>query len=263
MAGSWTAVLRAAQGTPEARVVLIPHAGAGPNVLMPLAERLPPRFEVLGVTLPGRERRFSESFKETPSDPHAVVEGVLGELVALPSLPTVLFGHSMGAAVAAAIALAKPEPFTGLVLSAYPSGGSAAERAGRWSDDDLVKIMRAGGGTPDEILASPFWREHVMALLRSDLTLGLRLAQVSFLGPVAVPLTVLGAHDDQLVPSAELPAWRDRAGAGLRTRMFDGGHFYLLDEPHVGEVAAELARACLGNREDAQVEGDNGPWSHD
>ena len=246
MTGSWTARIRAAQEQPQARVVLFPHAGGGPNALMPLVTNLPASYEVLGVTLPGRERRFGESCAEVLADPHAVVGAVLEELVARPQLPTVLFGHSMGAAMAAAVTLAKPGLFRGLVLSAYPSGGCAAELAGEWSDDDIVEIIRLGGGTPDEILQSPIWRAHLLEVMRSDLILGRRLAQEAFLGRLSVPLTVLSGTEDGLVPLSDLDTWPDRAPAGVRTRTFPGGHFYLLDEGNVAGVAGEIVRAVQG-----------------
>ncbi|WP_248965384.1 thioesterase II family protein [Sphaerisporangium perillae] len=129
--GTWTAEMRPARAEPEGRIVVFPHAGAGPNALMPLLACLPEAYDVLGVTLPGRERRFGESYENTPSDPGAVVTGILGELAALPSCPTVFFGHSMGVAVAVAMALAEPGACGRLVLSAHPRRGQPPSRRRR------------------------------------------------------------------------------------------------------------------------------------
>lgn len=227
------------------RVVAIPHAGAGPHALLPVLRMLPASIEAVGVTLPGRERRFAESPTRTASDPGAVVAAVHAELAALPPLPTVLFGHSMGAALGAAVAAHAPRHYAGAVLSALPGMGSAAQRAGRWSESELVAILRCGGGTPDDVIANPAWREHLLALLRSDLTLGVRLvalldAEAALAPPVSrVPTTVLaGAADD----IARRPA--DVLIAGHRAlRMLPGGHFYLLDEPNVATVARVLGAA--------------------
>ena len=241
----WTAVVRDASGPVEGRVVVVPHAGAGPNALVSLIELLPQRYEVVGVTLPGRERRFDEPFTSTPSDPQAVAATVLAELAAMAPLPTVLFGHSMGAAMAGAMATARPEMFVRVVLSAYPPLGTRAELAGRRSEDDLVSILHRGEGTPDEVLNSRFWRKHVIDRLRSDLTLGVRFSSISMAAmleqPLPVPLTVLSADRDEIVPDYGLAGWQPRAGAGLRMREFPGTHFYLLEPGNREDVAAELA----------------------
>lgn len=52
--------LREAVTAPRARLLVFPHSGSGPNSLFPLVEPLPEDVEVLGLSLPGRERRFGE-----------------------------------------------------------------------------------------------------------------------------------------------------------------------------------------------------------
>jgi surfactin synthase thioesterase subunit len=242
--GAWTARMRVATGEPESRIVVFPHGGAGPNVLMPLLNCLPDTYDVLGVTLPGRERRFKESFADMPADPRAVVAEILDELVRLPACPTVFFGHSMGVAVAVAVALAEPGLCTGLVLSSHPPRGSKVEQRGSWDDTTLLDILKLGGGTPAQILDSPFWRGYVLDLLRSDLILGARLVRQNLDGRLAVPLTVLGGERDELVEAPELASWASRTDAGAQMRVFPGGHFYLLDHTNRQAVATEIARAA-------------------
>jgi surfactin synthase thioesterase subunit len=241
MAARWTAVLRAAQEEPARRLVLVPHAGSGPNALMPAVAGLPGDYEIVGVTMPGRERRLAEEVVDLSADPHAVVAGILDELAALPRRHTVLLGHSMGAGVAVALTLAKPDGFAAAVLSAYPSGGAAPERAGSWTDADLLEILRLGGGTPDAVLTTEFWRRQVLDVLRADLALSARLGELP--GRVPVPLTVLGGASDELVPAVELGGWARRAGAGLRSRILPGGHFYLLDPANRAALTAAVLEA--------------------
>jgi surfactin synthase thioesterase subunit len=239
--GAWTAVLRPATGEPEGRVVVFPHSGAGPNVLMPLLRHLPANLEVVGVTLPGRERRFSEGFATTPDDPDAVVDGIARELAPLPGRPTVFFGHSMGVAVAVAVALARPGLCGRLVLSGHPPSGANVERTGAWDEPTLLAIIRLGGGTPPEVLEKPLWRRGVLDLLRSDLMLGAHLVRRNRASRLPIPLTLLNGADDELVGVEQLASWESRTDAGARLRVFPGGHFYLLDEANLRAVAAEIA----------------------
>ncbi|WP_255950583.1 thioesterase II family protein [Streptomyces odontomachi] len=238
--GPWTVVLRPARGTPVGRIVAVPHSGSGPNVLAPLLHRLPADLQAVGVTLPGRERRFRESL-DALSDPAAVTDAVTNELAAAEPLPTVLFGHSMGAALAAAVALAAPRLCQGLVLSAHPALDAGAGRAQEWTDEALMEVIRLSDGTPDELLGEPLLRDLVLARLRSDLTLGRRLAVRNAGQLLPVVPTVLAGRDDALVPPADLDPWT--TSAPPRHRFFPGGHCYLLDEENLDAVAAEIAAA--------------------
>ncbi len=218
------------------------HAGAGPVVLRPAFDLLPPWVEVVGVTLPGRERRLAESCVRTASDPHRAVADVVRELDARPRRPTVLFGHSAGAAFATSVALARAGGLVGLVLSAPPRPGSAAQRAGRWTDEEILAILRLGGVTPETVLRSRGWRRHMLEIMRCDLTLAVRLGSASDLGGLGVALTVLGGNDDVVAARVCVRSWAAVATA-VRTRTFPGGHFYLLDEDNRAGVAQEIVRA--------------------
>ncbi|MEU3479160.1 thioesterase II family protein [Streptomyces sp. NPDC033754] len=236
----WLAQLRPRPDRPLGRVVMLPHSGAGPNTLLPVAARIPDRYEVVGVTLPGRERRFGEA---PEIGPQALVAELLDELAALPPLPTVLFGHSLGASAAVALAQASPQVCAALVLSAQSPGGSRAVHREEWPDSALRDLLALGGGTSPAILDDPVWRDHVLTVLRADVLLSRSLAERIHQQPVTHRMTVLGGADDLLLPAAELDAWQDHALHDTRVRVFPGGHFYLFDEHNAAEVAAEIAAA--------------------
>lgn len=243
---TWTRPLRAGGGAAALRVVALPHAGSGPHALLPVLSALPAGVDVLGVTLPGRAGRAGEPYRATPADPMRAVAAVLAELAELAPAPTVLFGHSMGAALAAAMAMTAPERFVGLVVSAPPATGTPTELAGRWSDEEILRILRAGGETPDEVLASGTWRRHLLDLMRADLTLGVRLAHLCAPHDIRVPVTLLGGADDVVAPPLDVPGWQARAAAGLRVRVLPGGHFYLMETGNVAEVVAEIVGLLPG-----------------
>lgn len=241
--GTWTSLVRPAAARPTGRVVAIPHAGAGPHALLPLLEVLPCSLDVLGVTLPGRGHRWNESIRALAADPFAVADALTSEIAMLPTVPTVLFGHSLGAGIAAAAASARPGLFDGVVLSAFPGRGNQAQRAGRWSDEELVEIMRCGDGDLDDLGCTPGWRRSVLDRLRSDLTLAVRLAYTLRPDALHLPVTVLSADADPVAPNADLDRWRGTVTAELRTRTFAGGHFYLLNDLNVADVAGEITRS--------------------
>jgi surfactin synthase thioesterase subunit len=60
--------------------------------------------------------------------------------------------------------------------------------------------------------------------------------------PLQCPISAFGGDADAEVNSENLKLWRVQTSASFRARVFDGGHFFLLD--HWVELAAEIA-ACV------------------
>lgn len=239
--GRWTAPLRRAVGPPARRVVVVPHAGSGPSALRALWTALPADVEVLGVTLPGRERRAHERCDTTPSDPARVVRAVLDELAALPPRPTALLGHSLGAALAGVLA-ATGGGFAAVLLSSPPAPGTPARCAGRFTDAELLELLRRGGALPEAVLGEAARQPALLAVLRSDLTLAARLGHVDATRPVRAPMVVLAGAGDAVAPPEGLTFWADRAAGGVRRLVLPGGHFHLLDPANRAAVLAEVER---------------------
>ena len=239
--GRWTAPLRRAVAPPARRVVVVPHAGSGPSALRAVWDALPADVEVLGVTLPGRERRARERCDTTPSDPAGVVRAVLGELAALPPRPTALLGHSLGAALAGVLAVTGGG-FAGVLLSSPPAPGTPARCAGRFTDAELMELLRRGGAVPEAVLTEAARQPALLAVLRSDLTLAARLGHVDAGRPVRVPMVLLAGAGDAVAPPEGLDFWADRAAGGVRRLVLPGGHFHLLDPANRAAVLAEVQR---------------------
>ncbi|WP_063748893.1 thioesterase II family protein [Streptomyces sp. NRRL B-24484] len=218
----WTGHLRPATHS-RSRLVVFPHAGAGPRTYARLLSGLPGDVELIGVTLPGRERRADE----TPTGPlAAAVQGIGSELAALPPLPTLYWGHSMGSLLAVTVAAHRPGPCAGLVLTAGIPGPDALDFAVPLDSPEGLELMftrhrlplraldtGSGHSTADYVLA------HDLVLARSAL-LGLDGVRLG------LPLTAYAGADDPLVPASTLPGWRDFTTGGFRSRTLAGGHFF-------------------------------------
>ena len=224
IASDWLAVLRRAEGDARGRLVLFAHAGSGPNELLPALDWAPPDIEIAGIVLPGRERRFRCSFEDVLSDTRLVLEEITTALRALPLLPTVLFGHSLGGQLAAAVA--ELFPCAGLVLSACPPATPGFVEPPP-DEAEVLAILDLTDGAAVSAVDHPALRERAVRVLRADLALGRRLAAAGA-RPGMRPVVVGGA-DDRLVTPAELAALAGQHGAGP-PHLLPGGHFYLLDE---------------------------------
>ncbi|WP_035847374.1 thioesterase II family protein [Kitasatospora azatica] len=221
-----------------ARVLLCPHSGAGPAALLGLIELLPATVEVLALTLPGREHRFTEAPQTSPAELLASVDD---ELRPLPALPTVAVGHSVGALLAAAVAdHLGPTGCQALVVS-----GQSPPAVPNWADGavhttDLLRLVRLGGETPESVLADDGWREFILARLRADLALGAQVRAGLRGRELRCPIAVLGGLDDPVVPSRTLAGWRAVTRAPFHPTALAGGHFAILAAEHRRPVAAAL-----------------------
>lgn len=145
--------------------------------------------------------------------------------------PTLLLGHSLGAAVVHRMAALWPSGTAGgvrLVLSAPPPPGTATADLLALDDPALLAAATRRGMLPDLGMDPEFAIRFLLPDLRRDLAAlggdGWRA------GPVDADLHLLAGTRDGLLP----PAAAARLGAALGARscaLVDGGHLYVVEEP--------------------------------
>lgn len=236
------------------RLVCLSHAGGGANAYRSWTSVLPPTVDLVCVQYPGREDRFGE---EPVDDMATVVEAVVEELVPLLDRPYVLFGHSMGSAVAYELARGlrdrgHPEPER-LVASGRRAPADAPPGGVHLADDDAIvdELLRLGG-TDHEVLAEPTLREVVLSCVRNDYRLIERYTP--FPGaPLTCPVSVFLGRDDPEVDADLARRWSQTTTASVDVRVFPGDHFYLA--PGREEVVSALI-----NRIDPSLDRGFGAW---
>jgi surfactin synthase thioesterase subunit len=241
--GRW---LRRHAPRPDAalRLLCLPHGGGGASGYAPWGRLLPPWIETVAVQYPGREDRWDEPGATAVAD---VVAAVAEEAGPLLDRPYALFGHSMGAAIAYELAHALTDQGRGAPVRLFASGHEAPQDARGGTvhllgDDGLAAELDRLGGTDAAVLSDPALRTAVLERVRADY----RLAETwrpRARAPLSCPVSVfLGADDPDLEP-AEAVRWAAATSAGVETRVFPGGHFYLVERRD--EVVAAVA-AALG-----------------
>ncbi|QNM94645.1 thioesterase II family protein [Chitinimonas koreensis] len=225
--GDW---LMFRQPRPEAaiRLLCFHHAGGAALAYRGWAARMPAFVEVCPVQLPGRGNRYREAPLRSAE---ALVPALLAALAPLLDKPLALFGHSMGAGLAFAVAAELERrgraPLHLFAAGRRPPLAHYATALHRLGDAELADYLRALGGTPEIVFEEAELRETVFQLLRADLELNDGLLAA---GPLArVPISALGGRDDGQVPLAALDAWRGLTLGRFERRLFDGGHFFVRD----------------------------------
>lgn len=191
---------------------------------------------------PGREDRFDEP---PATDIGEVIDGVLVAIDGRIDRSVGLFGHSMGAAVAHAVAdglLRRGAPVEALFVSAHAPSDRADSAIHLLDDDELVAHLRSLGGTNAEVFEYPELLARVLPVVRNDYRL-LAGGRATPIPPVPVPIVAYGADDDPLVPLPALDGWARLTTGGFRKRVFTGGHFYLAEV--MAALAADVGRQLL------------------
>ncbi|WP_033289308.1 thioesterase II family protein [Amycolatopsis jejuensis] len=222
------------------RLVCFPHAGGSAGFYQPVAAAQPPGTDVVVLQYPGRQDRYREPCLSTVESYADRISEVLdGE----PELPTVYFGHSMGASIAFETAVR-----TGAVSALVASGrrapaASRTEYVHRLDDAGLLREINRLGGTESALLDN----EEVLRLALPAIRNDYRAAETYEGTPgtrLDCPIVALVGDADPKATVAEAGRWGEHTTATFRMRVFPGGHFYLTGHAAAvnREIAAELAR---------------------
>ncbi|WP_309474733.1 thioesterase II family protein [Streptomyces ipomoeae] len=234
---------------PEVRthVLCLPHAGGSASYFYSLSAALSPSVEVCAVQYPGHGDRINES---AVNSLEALADQIVDALDLLRGNRLVLFGHSMGAALAFEIArrleTQGDAPSALFVSSRRAPSRPRAERFHLLSDIELLKEVRRLNGTDFEVLADDNVLSLFLPAIRSDFTASETYSYKPGSALTCPIFTFFGDQDKDLTRD-DLEAWRDQTAGDFELTSFPGGHFYIGDQ--VSAVAeAVLARIQPADR---------------
>ncbi len=217
-------LVRAAEpaGAVRARIVAVPHAGAGPNSVASWARLAPPGTEMIFARLPGRETRFNEA---PVSDAVQTGARLAAAIALLPPLPTILLGHSMGALLCY---LAAPQVarLRGLIVSGLnpPHLPDLCPRISGLDDLDFIRALRDLGGLPPGLVTQPEMLALFLPVLRADFRLVEDYVHRDP-APLSVPLIAMAGRDDPLATPETAGGWAGHTTSRFRMLSYAGDHF--------------------------------------
>ncbi|MFI6809915.1 thioesterase II family protein [Streptomyces luteogriseus] len=213
------------------RLVCFPHAGGSSYFFRDWRKGLP-EFEVHAVCYPGRADRFGEP---TATDLVAMAGEIAEAVEPLTDRPTVLFGHSMGAAVAYETARAlQARGVRPAHLIVSGARASHLARSDAWAaganEESVIAALTELGGTDAELLDHPMFRELILPYIQADFRLlGSYEHRAGAL--LGCPVTAVAGVSDPRVTAEQVAQWAQVTKGTFRQRTVPGGHFYLADSP--------------------------------
>ncbi|PSK61939.1 putative thioesterase TesA [Micromonospora sp. MH33] len=230
---------------PGFRLVCFPHAGGTAAFFRRWNSALPASAELLAVQYPGREDRLSDPLPATLGE---LADSAAGALVPLSTAGLILFGHSMGAALAYEVAqrlerAGRPPQL--LVVSGRPAPHrQRVETVHVGGDEAILADLRRLGGTDGSLLDDPALRELVLPSLRADYRLIEDYWPADPLPTLSCAVAGFSAAGDTEASDEEMRAWADVTTGRFDSRVFPGDHFYLRE---AGPAVVGEAMRLLGH----------------
>ena len=210
------------------RLFCFPYAGGGDSIFRSWQQNLPDTIEVCPVQLPGRGSRATES---PCTNINQLVRDAAQALTPYTDKPFALFGHSMGALIAFALARHLRREYSTQPVHLFVSARCSPQTINKpldskLFDSELRELLRRNNGTPEEILENPELIELVTPVLRADV----ELCNSYIYTPeplFSFPITAFGGLDDRGVTRRHLEGWREHTALSFVLRMLPGDHFFL------------------------------------
>ena len=214
----------------QVRLLCFPPAGAGAGFYRSWPGALPASMAVLSVQYPGREQRLGEPCAQAMDE---LADAVARACVPVVSgRPLVLFGHSMGAAVAFEVAFRLEQAgiaLERLIVSGRPAPPCQRSKALHLREDDaLIAELEALGGTHRAILESEALRTVYLPIMRADLQL-IENYQWRKERRVCAPIWSCVSEQDTEVTIEEARAWGEVTSGHFELEVFPGSHFFLVE----------------------------------
>jgi surfactin synthase thioesterase subunit len=243
---------------PTLRLIVFHHAGGAAAAYHGMAAALPADWELLLLELPGRGKRHAEALVTALP---ALLPGVIAEV--LPWLahaaPVALFGHSLGAILAAEVARAceqrgTPPVWVGISGRVAPSEHGSTPRLSAMDDATLLAELFALGGTSSRAQEVPELRARLLRVVRADIALLESYAPPADRALLGSPMTTFAGTGDVWAAPAAMAPWSRETRGTCQPRLYPGGHFFFLEAAH-GASLASYTRDIVGEIERALARG--------
>ncbi|BDD11789.1 hypothetical protein FUAX_42210 (plasmid) [Fulvitalea axinellae] len=231
------------------RVFCCHPVGAGASMFGQFMYNAPEGVDLYAFQLPGRENRLDE-----PS--HTDIFVAIDEMIdaALPYMdePFALWGHSFGGIVMFEFARRLRERFDKHPVHFFASATIAPQLTHTWKSSTIISETAVRENTEARLLSLMSYIDDVefvkqiLPVMRNDMPMIMDYPYADK-EPLACPVTVFSAEEDEVVTPAEMKPWEEQTASEFRQEIVHGDHWFLSrNKDFVLEV---LARDLAGHLE--------------
>lgn len=220
------------------KAILLHHAGGDKYAFKNVQQNLLPEIESWAIELPGRSDRFAEKLVTTLEE---AVEDVYQQIEAKLAEDYCIIGNSMGSILAFLLVHQLKNQHKKLPTHIFlasrlsPDAYKNEPNIIHISSDDFWKVVQQYDGVPEALLAHQELKAFYEPILRSDFEL-LQRYNESFqhIEKINQPASILfGNKDVRNVDLERMQSWRPFFENDIEIKAFDGGHFFLYENPDV------------------------------
>ncbi|KUM99166.1 thioesterase [Streptomyces yokosukanensis] len=225
------------------RLFVLHHAGGSHLLYRHWPTELPDTWDVRLLDAPGHGHLL-----ELPriTDAGRLADFLLRDIEPELTFPYAFFGHSMGALVAYEMARRvvekglPPPVWIGVSARSAPRPAGPGKPYREPPDAELRTRLRLLGGMPEGVLDDPELWALFDPIIRADLRLVETWSPAPGAGPLPVALSAFAGGEDHFAAPSRMAGWEGHTEHFLGLRVFDGGHFYFLDDP--GPLLRQIER---------------------
>lgn len=210
------------------RILCFPYAGGSSATYLPWESSLRKDIEVAVVQLPGRGSRLFDAPYQTMKD---LAQSLFLEYTEVASMPSIFFGHSMGARVAYELMSMLYQQGGELPVHMIASGSVAPCVENRKDptyhlpDEQFIEKLRTLGGSPEEVLSNREVMELLLPALRSDFKIIETYSNKD--GHIIPTKLSVFAGDQDDIELEELELWFKHFEYTTGIHWIEGGHFFI------------------------------------
>lgn len=164
--------------------------------------------------------------------------------------PIIFFGHSMGGVIAYLTAFYLKSIYDIDIEKLFVSASipdmsvicnDKYYSISKMSDEEFCNALVENGGIDEKVLNIKEFREDFLPVLRADF----EIAEKYISNPenkVNCDISVYAAKNDKIVPIDMIDIWQDYTYGSVRTKIFEGGHFFIKEQ--IRNICSELNDAA-------------------
>ena len=212
----------------------LPPAGSSANIYYPWKKKVSANIRIIPIEYSGHGRKINEPLI---NDPDHLANQIVHDIQHYPTMPFVLFGHSVGGGLIWKVLdiLDKSDMIDQLkliVISSRPESSYIQNMKHKHdlSDEKIIEELKRYNNFPNEILNNHDAFIFFLKVIRNDFYISDQLLNEKIRKTHIPLMTIHGKSDPDIPDRCMMEAWKKHTKNWLGSIELEGDHFYFLNQ---------------------------------